>query len=210
MMGHHFLTYAQQQKDGIWKPLIRELQIHDSPGMRMGILGYGAIGRQCARLGQALGMEVYAYTRSEKPTPESRKDDSYCVPGTGDPDGLIPTMWFHGASKEAVNEFLGHDLDILVKTFVSNVARGGHIDTDALIDALKDGKIRGAALDVVDPEPLPDNHPIMSAPNLFITPHVSWQTPHLFERLQAILEENLERLSKGEKMINVMDREHHY
>jgi phosphoglycerate dehydrogenase-like enzyme len=232
MVNHNFLGYAEQQKQQKWSRL--DGLALDSPGLRMGILGYGAIGRQCARIGQALGMEVYAYTRSERSTPESRKDDSYFVPGTGDPDGLVPTKWFHGSSKEAVNEFLAQDLDLLVlalplteattsilgreqfdilakkKTFVSNIARGPHIDTDALLDALREGKIRGAALDVADPEPLPDGHPLFSAPNVFITPHVSWQTPHLMTRIQEIAEKNLNSLSEGKPLINVMNREHHY
>lgn len=141
-----------------------------------------------------MGMEVYAYTRSEKATPELRKDDSYCVARTGDPDGLIPTKWFHGSSRENVDAFLGQDLDILVvslpltdatrgiisskqfeimskkKTFLCNIARGGHVDQDALIQALEKGLIRGAALDVTDPEPLPSDHPLWKAPNLLITP----------------------------------------
>jgi phosphoglycerate dehydrogenase-like enzyme len=233
MMRHHFLDYAEQQKREKFARL-NDVTAEDSPGLRMGVLGYGAIGRQCARLAQALGMEVYAYTRSEKSTPESRKDDSYCVPGTGDPDGVIPARWFHGESREAVNEFLAQDLDILVlslpltesteyilgreqfeilskrKTFVSNIARGKHIDSDALLDALREGKIRGAALDVTDPEPLPDNHPLFTAPNVFITPHVSWQTPQLFARIQAVVEKNLENLSEGKPLINVINRQHHY
>lgn len=234
MMSHRLLDYAaQQQQQQRWVRL-NHLEVRDSPGLRMGVLGYGAIGRQCARLGYALGMEVYAYTRSERSTPETRRDDSYCVPGTGDPDGLIPARWFHGAGREAVNEFLGQDLDLLVlslplteatryiigreqleilsrkKTFVSNIARGKHIDTDALLDALREGKIRGAALDVTDPEPLPDGHPLFTAPNVFISPHVSWQTPQLFERIQAIIEKNLDNLVNGRPLINVINREHHY
>ncbi|KAK4183291.1 putative 2-hydroxyacid dehydrogenase [Podospora australis] len=233
MLSHKFLPYAEQQKQEKWNRMAG-LHIQDSPGLRMGVLGYGAIGRQCARLGQALGMEVYAYTRSEKTTPESKRDDSYVVPGTGDPEGLIPSKWFHGSSKEAINNFLDQGLDLLVlslplteatkyilgkeqfeilskrKTFVSNIARGQHIDTDALIEALRTEKIRGAALDVADPEPLTDGHPLWSAPNVFITPHVSWQTPDYFNRVKAVVERNLEALSKGDKLINVMDRVHHY
>ncbi|KAI8167004.1 D-2-hydroxyacid dehydrogenase [Colletotrichum sp. SAR 10_70] len=191
---HHFLRYAENQKQGFWEgPMAVDFE--DSVGLRMGILGYGAIGRQCGKIAQAMGMEVYAFTRSEKATPESRKDDSYVVPGTGDPDGLVPSKWFHGASKEAVNNFLAQDLDLLVigmpltsettgligkeqfeilskkKTFVSNIARGHLIQTDALIEALETGKIRAAALDVTDPEPLPKDHPLWKAPNVFITPH---------------------------------------
>ncbi|KAK4195431.1 putative 2-hydroxyacid dehydrogenase [Triangularia verruculosa] len=234
MANHKFINYAEEQKKATWNRM-SSLHIEDSPGLRMGILGYGAIGRHCARLGQALGMKVYAYTRSEKATPEARKDDSYVVPGTGDPDGLIPVKWFHGSSKDSVNEFLAQDLDLLVislpltdatryiiskeqfeilakkKTFVSNIARGQHINTDDLIEALNEGKIRGAALDVADPEPLTDGHPLWSAPNVFITPHVSWQTPHLFQRIKAVVERNLEGLSgKRPGLINVMNKTYGY
>jgi phosphoglycerate dehydrogenase-like enzyme len=144
-----------------------------------------------------MGMEVYAYTRTEKSTVESRKDDSYCVPGPGDPYGLIPAKWFHGGSQDDVDKFIDQELDILVvslpltdstrgiisrkqfeimrkkKTFLSNVARGGHVNQEALIQALEEGLIRGAALDVADPEPLPSDHPLWKAPNLLITPSVS-------------------------------------
>ncbi|KAL2015442.1 hypothetical protein VTK56DRAFT_5497 [Thermocarpiscus australiensis] len=233
MMSHHFLDYAAEQKKERYNRLLH-LNVRDSQGLRMGILGYGAIGRQCARLAQALGMEVYAFTRSKRSTPESRVDDSYCIPGTGDPNGIIPAKWFHGSSAEAVNDFLAQDLDVLVlslpltsatkhilgreqfdilskkKTFVSNIARGEHIDTDALLEALRDGKIRGAAIDVTNPEPLPDGHPLFTAPNLFITPHVSWQTPQFFDRITDFIEKNLDRLSSGLPLANVMDREHHY
>lgn len=96
------------------------------------------------------------------------------------------------------------------KTFVINVGRGPHIKTDALMSALEDGKIRGAALDVTDPEPLPQAHPLWKAPNVFITPHVSWQTPHYFTRVMDIVEQNLERLSKGERLMNQVDKDLHY
>ncbi|TDZ33049.1 D-2-hydroxyacid dehydrogenase [Colletotrichum spinosum] len=230
---HHFQRYTENQKQGFWEgPMAVDFE--DSVGLRMGILGYGAIGRQCGKLGQALGMEVYAYTRSEKPTPESKKDDSYCVPGTGDPDGLVPSKWFHGPSKEAIDNFLSQDLDLLVlglpltsetkgligaeqfeilsrkRTFVSNIARGPLIQTDALIEALEAGKIRAAALDVTDPEPLPKDHPLWKAPNVFITPHVSWRTNGYWERVVGVLEANLERLDAGKPLINVVNKDLHY
>ncbi|KAI1386102.1 uncharacterized protein F4822DRAFT_305618 [Hypoxylon trugodes] len=230
---HNFLHYAENMKTRFWEsPFAARAQ--DSTNLRIGILGYGAIGRQCARLANALGMEIYAYTRSERATPESRKDDSYCVPGTGDPNGLLPAKWFHGSSRADVNAFLGQDLDLLVisvpltaetrhilsheqfdilsakKTFVANIARGGHIDQDALIEALEKGKIRGAALDVTDPEPFPADHRLWDAPNLFLTPHVSWKTDFLWDRLLDIVELNVGRLARGERLINVVNRTLHY
>lgn len=235
MLSHHFLSYHDAAVQHGQSQVLRHLTTVDSPGMRMGILGYGAIGRQVARVAQAMGMEIYAYTRRPKPTPESRKDDSYHVPGTGDPDGVIPTKWFSGSSREDIDHFLAQDLDVLVvslpltestkqiigrkqfdilskkKTFLSNIARGQHVDTDALVEALKEGKIRGAALDVTDPEPLPEGHELLKMPGkCFVTPHVSWQTPFYFERVKAILEQNLERMRKGERLVNLMDRESGY
>ncbi|WQF86941.1 Putative D-isomer specific 2-hydroxyacid dehydrogenase, NAD-binding domain-containing protein [Colletotrichum destructivum] len=230
---HHFLRYANNMKEGFWESPLA-VEVEDSVNLRMGILGYGAIGRQCGKIAQAMGMEVYAYTRSERSTPASRKDDSYCIPGTGDPDGLIPTKWFHGASRESVNAFLAQDLDILVlglplteetrglfgreqfeilsrrRTFVSNIARGPLVQNDALIEALETGKIRAAALDVTDPEPLPKDHPLWRAPNIFITPHVSWRTKVHWERVLGLLEANLERLHTRQPLINVVNRSLHY
>ncbi|KKY30052.1 putative 2-hydroxyacid dehydrogenase [Diaporthe ampelina] len=226
---HHFVRYHEQMKTGYWEPMFKST-VEDSAGARMGILGYGAIGRQCAHVADSMGMEVYAYTRSPKTTPEARKDDSYCVPGTGDPDGLIPSKWFHGTSQEDINNFLSQDLDILVLCMPltsethgiisheqfeilskkKTVARGKAINTDALIQALENGKIRGAAVDGADPEPLPSDHSLWKAPNLLITPHVSWQTHRTWERVLAILEINLEKLSKHETPINVVNRKLHY
>lgn len=195
--------------------------------MLRGILGYGAIGRNCAKIAKAMGMEIYAYTHSPRSTPESRADTSgYSVPGTGDPDGSIPSKWFSGS----VDDFLAQDLDIVViaiplndntrgligprqfeimsktRTFVSNVARGPIIDTAALIEALEKGLIQGAALDVTDPEPLPKGHPLWKAPNLFFSPHISWQSSNVFSRVSDILYENLERLDKGDPLINAINR----
>ncbi|KAM5354018.1 hypothetical protein ACJ41O_000668 [Fusarium nematophilum] len=225
-----FLEHGRNMQLGQWKTSY-EHRSTDSTGLRMGILGYGCIGRQCARLGSALGMEVYAYTRTERPTPESRKDPSYCVPGTGDPDGLIPTRWFHGSTQADVDLFLDQKLDILVLclplteettriisdpqfkilskhgTFLSNVGRGKHVDTDALVEALEGGRIR-AALDVTDPEPLPGDHPLWRAPNVFITPHVSWHSTAYWRRVLEILRMNLEGLESGGKLVNVVKKGH--
>lgn len=196
-----------------------------------GILGYGAIGRQCARVAKAFGMDVVAYTMRERSTPETRFDDSYVVPGTGDPEGLLPSKWFHGTSKESLNGFLAQDLDLLVislpltsltrnmiakeqfqimskkRTFISNIGRGPIVNTADLIEALENRTIRGAALDVTDPEPLPKDHLLWKAPNVFITPHVSFQSKSRGRRVLEILECNLERLGEGKPLVNCVDKE---
>lgn len=193
-------------------------------------MGYGTIGRQVARTAHALGMEIYVQTFSPRPTPESKKLAEYHVPGTSDPDGLLPAKWFSGSGPEAVNHFLSQDLDVVLlslpmtpetkgcigaeqfkilskkKPFLINVARGPIVDTPALIEALETGLVRGAALDVTDPEPLPKGHPLWKAPNVFITPHISWQSSRLTQRIADIILENLDRWDKGEPLLNRVKR----
>lgn len=229
---HQFPSYLDLQHQGTWKRLSNEVE--DAVGRRVGILGYGSIGRQVARVAKALGSDVHAYTLHPKNTPESRRDDAYTPPGLGDPEGVLPSKWFSGETKEEIHEFLASGLDLLVvsvpltdkthhllsapefeilkakRTFVSNIARGPIINTDDLIEALDKGLIRGAALDVTDPEPLPDGHPLWKAKNVIITPHVSGNSTAYVDRLLAILETNLTRLSEGKELTNKVSRRDGY
>ncbi|OAA65629.1 D-isomer specific 2-hydroxyacid dehydrogenase [Niveomyces insectorum RCEF 264] len=237
--NHNLPSYLEYQREGKWNRLTDETD--DVPGQRVGILGYGSIGRQTARVATALGMEVYAYTLHPRDTPASRRDDGYAPPGTGDPEGVFPTRWFSGGSKEDVRAFLGSGIDLLVVAtpltdstthllgaeelrllgrtdaegrrragFVSNIARGPVVDTDALIAALESGELRGAALDVTDPEPLPEGHPLWHTKNVIITPHISGGSARYTERVLAILEDNLGRLSTGRPLVNRVSRKEGY
>ena len=94
--------------------------------------------------------------------------------------------------------------------FLSNIARGPIVETDALITALEDGTLRGAALDVTDPEPLPDGHRLWSAKNLIVTPHISGSSTKYTERVLAILEDNMERLRDGRPLANQVSRRDGY
>ncbi|OAQ94089.1 D-3-phosphoglycerate dehydrogenase [Purpureocillium lilacinum] len=241
---HHFDIYKQQQLQGSWSARVADHPVTDSMGRRMAVFGYGSIGRQCAHLGRALGMDVVAYTQRPRPTPASRRLDpgSYAVPGTGDPDGAIPSRWFHGDdAPAALADMLRLGVDLLVLAvplsdstrglvgrrefdlmrdvtasangggdpskrrrppFLCNIARGPVVDSFALVDALRDGSVRGAALDVTDPEPLPADHPLWTAPNVFITPHVSWQSTAIIDRITDLILENLTRLDEGRPLLN--------
>lgn len=173
-----------------------------------------------------MGLTIHAHTLHPRPTPSSRKDHSYSPPGIGDPDGTLPSKWFSGD----IHEFLGSGLDLLVvatplteqtkgllgreefellrekRTFVSNIARGGVIQTEELVRALEEGVIRGAAIDVTDPEPLPDGHPLWKTKNLFITPHVSGISDAYFDRVLEITKLNLDRLQDGKELVNKFNR----
>ncbi|MDS0295040.1 D-2-hydroxyacid dehydrogenase [Halogeometricum luteum] len=83
-----------------------------------------------------------------------------------------------------------------------NTARGGIVDTDALVSALQSNKIRGAALDVTEPEPLPNDHELWDLENCLLTPHTGGHTPKHWDRLADIVAENLDRLESGEELVN--------
>ena len=86
-----------------------------------------------------------------------------------------------------------------------NVARGRHVDTDALVDALTAGSIGGAALDVTDPEPLPDGHPLWDLPNCIITPHTADTIEMVMPLLADRIRTNVQRLGAGEPLVGLVD-----
>lgn len=183
-------------------------------------------------------MTILAFTSTPRPTPASRAHHgTFTLPALGDPNGTLPTAWFHGTTKASVNAFLAQDLDLLVialpltpattkllgreqfdilgggsgggrkkGAFVVNIARGAVVDQDALVDALEDGRIRGAAVDVTDPEPLPVGDRLWGARNCFVTPHVAWQSRSQRGRCLGILGGNVQALLKGETLLNELKR----
>lgn len=175
-------------------------------------------------------MDVVVFTMRPRLTPESKIDDSYVVPGTGDPDGLLPSKWYSGSDATSLNNFLDQDIDLLLislpltpqttgmigkeqfqilkkkKTFISNIGRGPIIKTPDFVEALEEGWIRGAAVDVTDPEPLPKGHALWKAKNLFISPHISWRSTKHSARLLGVLETNLGKLSEGGGFVNRVDK----
>ncbi|KAJ4858024.1 d-isomer specific 2-hydroxyacid dehydrogenase, NAD binding domain-containing protein [Trichoderma breve] len=229
---HQITRYVDIQRQSRWQKLAEP--VNDAVQQRVGILGYGAVGRQVARVLKALGMDVYVCTLHPRLSPESRRDETYTPAGLGDPEGILPSKWFSAGDTEGLHEFLSSGLDLLVitlpltrntrglisrnelaflakqKTFVSNVGRGEIIKTDDLIDALEDGVIRGAALDVTDPEPLPDGHRLWSTKNLFISPHVSGDSSAYAQRIYEVLKYNLIRLSEGRELTNKVNRNEGY
>lgn len=111
--SHSYTKLYDNQKKKVWDQKVG-MSVSDRVGKRVGVLGYGSIGRQVAHVAKAMGMDVIAYTASPRTTPESKHDNGYIVPGTGDPDGSIPSAWYSGTSKEDVHEFLKQEIDLLV------------------------------------------------------------------------------------------------
>lgn len=224
---HHFPVIQRWQQKGQW-PSRQEQQTlfraQELRGKTIGIVGYGSIGRETARLARAFGMRVVAQQQSD-----DRRDHGFIFPGIGDPEGTLPDRYYR---PEQFHELL-RDSDIVIAAvpltrsttrlfddsafrtmkstaFFVNIARGEVCDEGALISALQEQRIAGAALDVFAREPLPADSPLWHLPNVFISPHISGLTTQYNQRALTIFAENLRRYLAGETLYNVVDKERQY
>jgi phosphoglycerate dehydrogenase-like enzyme len=210
------------QRDHFWPSDYDPWLGVDLHGMTLGIIGYGSIGRQIARLGQGFGMKVLACKRRPD---ERREKNGYLIPGTGDPDGTIPNAWY---GTQQIAELMAQSDAIVItlpeipttvkligatelaalkpRAWLINVGRGGVIDEPALIETLRAKKIAGAGLDVVAEEPLPQSSPLWDLPNVLIMPHIaSWTEKQAHRSCEALIE-NLSRHQAGLPLVNVIDK----
>jgi phosphoglycerate dehydrogenase-like enzyme len=211
--------WAEEQRFLAFMPL--ELR-----GSTVGIVGYGSIGREIARIAHTFGMEVLATKRDVR---QPAEPDGYYLPGTGDPDGsyfhrLYPPEALISMVRECdfvvvtvpLTESTRHQVDASVfkamknTAYLINVGRGGVVDETALLNALQTGQIAGAALDVFEVEPLPADSPLWKQPNLIISPHISGNSVHYNERASVLFIENLRRYLARKDLLNPVDRARGY
>lgn len=211
------------EKEIASQSFIRELR-----SCTVGILGYGHIGREAARLAKAFGAKIVAATSDGV----KKRQQGWIIDGTGDPDGSIPSEYYSTKDTASFASFL-RATDVLLLALPStpatkyilnstnihhlrptsvlvNVGRGELIDTPALLSALDEGRLAGAALDVTDPEPLPQGHPLYGRKNVIITPHLSGRTESYFDLASDILLANVKRYMKDEGLLNIVDRKKGY
>jgi phosphoglycerate dehydrogenase-like enzyme len=212
----------RNQEHGLWDRdarFQRELR-----GLTVGIWGYGGIGRATARLAKAFGMKIHVLARRGV----GLRENTYLVPETGDPNGVLPDRVFSYGEK---NAFLA-GLDFLVlavpqtpqtesmmgeaelrqlkpQAYVLNPARGPLIQEAALLKALREAWIAGAALDTHYHYPMPADHPLWRFPNVIMTPHISGSdsSPHYLERIWDILLQNVRRDLNNQPLLNELTPE---
>jgi len=199
--------------------------VFDLRGKTVGIVGYGSIGRETARLARAFGMEVFALKRD----PDDHIDRGWCPADIGDPQGNIPKRWFGPDQRVELvelSDFIVVTLPLTPETrhflgarefaaarpraYVVNVGRGEVIDQDAMIEALKSGRLGGAGLDVTTPEPLDTQSPLWDIENVLLTPHISGAKQGYNDEACEVFVENLRRLVAGRTMVNLIDRQRGY
>jgi phosphoglycerate dehydrogenase-like enzyme len=176
-------------------------------GLTMGIVGFGGTGRAFARRAVAFGMRVLAV--DAWPVPAS--DGASEVWGLDRLDELLAAsdVVAIGAPLTAETRgLLGEKAFSRMKrgAFLVNVTRGEIVDGDALVAALQDGRLGGAALDVAPKEPLPADHPLWSLPNVVMTPHTAGASQLRAPRNVARFCENLRRAQRGEPLVGVVDK----
>jgi phosphoglycerate dehydrogenase-like enzyme len=210
-LSRHFDYFFRQQQQAHWSSEATSPQLADLDGKTVLVVGLGGIGTEVARRTHAIGMRVIA-TRASGRTgpdfvsyvglpdelPKLAKDADFivnCAPLTPETTGIFNREFFAGLKTGAY--------------FIS-VGRGRSTITADLIDALSSGRLAGAGLDVVDPEPLPADSPLWHAPNVIITPHVSADTTVSAGQRNLVLIENLRRYTAGEPMISVVDIDRGY
>ncbi|WP_110239834.1 2-hydroxyacid dehydrogenase [Nocardioides gilvus] len=189
---------VRHQDEGRWVPTPGRQSLADS---RVLILGYGSIGRALAE--RLLPMKVHVTGVASRPRADDLLGDVY---GFGDLPALLPSQDVvvllvpHTARTEQMidDAFLAKLAD---GALVVNVARGKVVDTDAVLRAA--GRLR-FALDVTDPEPLPGGHPLWSAPDVLITPHIAGGTTAMVPRIASLIREQAERLVRGEGPLHVV------
>ena len=225
-LGHHHPDLFSNQKKMEWP---RDRWERFSPielrGSTVGIVGYGSIGRQVARLLQPFGAVVLA-AKNNAMNPE---DLGFSAEGMGDAQGdfvhrLYPAQALRTMFKECdfvvvcvpktpqTKLLIGEDeiAALPPSAFLVDVSRGGVVDHNALLAALKDRKIAGAALDVFPEEPIPTDSPLWKIPNGILTPHISGITRHYEERAVEVFITNLDRFVNNQSLLNLVDIQRGY
>ncbi|GMR09216.1 MAG: D-2-hydroxyacid dehydrogenase [Anaerolineae bacterium] len=220
-LGHHLPAMMEDQGKKIWADnrftRFRPVELR---GSTVGIVGYGNIGREIARLCQSFGAQVLATKRDLRVL----EMGGYALEGLGDaqadiPERIYPPQALPSMASEC--DFLILTVPLTPETrglvnakvfksmkstaYLIDISRGGVVDQGALVEALKEGEIAGAGLDVYPVEPLPVSSPLWELPNVILSPHVAGTSGQYLARAADLFAENLRRYIANEPLLNRYD-----
>ena len=185
-----------------------DADLFELDGKTLLLIGVGAIGERTARVAAALGMRVWGMRRD----PAQPADGVAAMFGPDRLLELLPQADFVALTVPLTQETRGMigaaELRAMkTSAYLINIGRGGTVQTEALVQALQQGWIAGAGLDVVEPEPLPADSPLWEMENVILTCHYSGLTPRYFERAVKIFLDNLQRYKDGQPLHNIVDKQ---
>ena len=195
-------TMMVQQARQDWDRSVSQRMVMPAGGTLL-IVGFGSIGKEIARLMRPFGMRIVGVSSSGRADPLA--DDmcpaSRLKAALPDADAIVLSLPLGPATRNLIG---AAELGLMKPTAVIvNISRGAIIDTGALNEALRNGKLGGAGLDVTEPEPLPKDHPLWNAPNLIVSPHVAGAAgPFGMRRQAAAAGENLKRYLAGQPLLH--------
>lgn len=187
---------GRAQGERAWRPFVAD----ELAGQRALVVGAGAIGGHVASMLKGLGVEVEEVASSARAEVRGVQDLPELLPQADIVVLLVPlTAETRGMFDEQMLSLMRHG------ALLVNASRGPVVNTAALLEALKSGRIR-AALDVTDPEPLPSEHPLWEAPGVLVTPHLAGDSPQAEERAYSLIGDQIRRYANGEELLNRVDR----
>ena len=206
--AHRVPDLVKDRKAHRWDTLKYQGGMRELAGTTMGVLAMGDIGQAVARRASGFDMKVYGIDVRQMDPPEGVKE----VWGPERLDEVLAISdWFVVTAPliDSTRGLLDRQRLARLKqgAYVIVVSRGGIVLEDALAEALSSGHVAGAALDAVDPEPLVEDSPLWSLPNVIMSPHVSADSPEMWERRRQIFKENVRRYLAGEILLNICDKQ---
>lgn len=220
-LGHRMITILNDQKRGEWaKDRWERFSPVELRDRTVGIVGYGSIGRQVARMLIPFGAKVLACKQNAM----SPRDNGYYPDGFGDPEAdyvhrLYPSTAIRSMVRECdfvvitvpltsdTRNLINSEVLLAMKpsAFLVDVSRGGVVDHEALVEVLRTSRIAGAALDVYPDEPLPPDNILWKLSNVILTPHISGNTPYYDDRAIVLFSENLQRYLAKAPLLNLVN-----
>ncbi len=191
-LQNSLLQYAAETRSGNWSlsPIFTMLNhpFYELKGKKLGIIGYGSIGKRVAELAKAFGMEILIAKRKGIEYKDDFRVDFETILQESDVISIHTPL-----SEQTRNMFTGNEFAKMKKSaIIINTARGGIINEKDLFDALKSKTIRAAAIDVTEKEPIPANSPLPELDNLIITPHIAWTSIESRQKLLKGILKNIE------------------
>lgn len=201
-LAYRVPDYVEQQRNRIWKPRMPRALT----GSTMCVVGLGTIGQSIAQRGRALGMNVTGVRRSGRPvdgvTTVVTMDDRLDAIRGADALVVVAPLTIETRGLIGPEELAA----LAPRSLMVDVSRGGVSNIDAVVAALDSGHLAGAAIDVFEPEPLPEGSLLWATPNLLLTPHAAGNSKTYVSRWAETLASNLVALDAGEPLVNVIDR----